>query len=96
VTGDRDALERILAEEYSGGDPPHGKQEYLDALKPDPTVKSWELQDLRVDLNGDRATLDGYLHQETTRGPEVYGFTDTFVWRDGRWQAVGSRASRVK
>jgi hypothetical protein len=96
VTGDKNALERILAEEYSGGDPPHNKQDYLDTLKPDPTIKSWELQDLRVDLDCDRATLDGYLRQETTGGPEVYGFTDTFVWRDGRWQAVGSRASRVK
>src|SRR6185503_1061849 len=80
VKGDRDAIERILAAEYSGGDPPHTKQEYLDSLKPDPTIKSWELQDLRVELEGDRATLDGYLRTETTRGPEVYSFTDTFVW----------------
>ena len=96
VKGDKDAIQKILAEEYSGGDPPHTKQEYIDSLKPDATVKSWELQDLRVELEGDRATLDGYLRQETTRGTEVYGFTDTFVWRDGRWQANGSRASRVK
>jgi hypothetical protein len=96
VNGDKDAIQRILAEDYSGGEPAHTKQEYLEDLKPDPTVKSWELQDLRVDLDGDRATLHGYLRQETTRGPEVYGFTDVFAWRDGRWQAVGSRASRVK
>lgn len=96
VKGDKDAIQRILAEDYSGGEPAHTKEEYLEDLKPDPSVKSWELQDLRVELDGDRATLDGYLRQETTRGAEVYGFTDVFVWRDGRWQAVGSRASRVK
>ncbi|HEY6046149.1 MAG TPA: DUF4440 domain-containing protein [Pyrinomonadaceae bacterium] len=96
VQGDKDAIRKILAEEYSGGDPPQTKQEYLDGLKPDPTVKSWELQDLKVELEGERATLNGYLRQETTRGAEVYGFTDTFVWRDGRWQAKGSHASRVK
>ena len=96
VKGDKDAIQRILAEEYSGGSPPKTKKEYLDGLEPDPSVKSWELQDLDVELNGDRATINGYLRQETTRGPEVYSFTDTFVWRDGRWQADGSRASRVK
>jgi hypothetical protein len=96
VKGDKNAIQRILAEEYSGGSPPQSKQEYLDGLKPDATVKSWELQDLDVELAGDRATINGYLRQETTRGAEVYGFTDTFVWRDGRWQADGSHASRVK
>jgi len=96
VKGDKDAIQRILAEEYSGGSPTQSKQEYLDGLKPDPSVKSWELQDLDLELEGDRATLNGYLRQQTTRGAEVYGFTDTFVWRDGRWQADGSHASRVK
>jgi hypothetical protein len=96
VKGDKDAIQRILAEEYSGGSPPQSKQEYLDGLKPDPTVKSWELQDLDVKLEGDHATINGYLRQETTRGAEVYGFTDTFVWRDGHWRADGSHASRVK
>lgn len=96
IEGDKNALERILADEYRGGNPPHSKQQYLDDLQPDPTVKSWELQDLRVDLDGDRATLDGYLRQETDRGTEVYSFTDEFIWRDGRWQATGSRTTRVK
>jgi hypothetical protein len=96
VKGDKDAIERILAAEYSGGDPPHTKQEYIDDLKPDAEVRSWDLQDLKLDLDGDRATITGYLRQETSRGAEVYNFTDKFVWRDGRWQAVGSRASRVK
>lgn len=96
VEGDTGALERILADEYRGGNPPHTKQQYLAELRPDPSVKSWEFQDLRLDLNGDRATLDGYLRQETTRGTEVYSFTDDFVWRDGRWQATGSRTTRVK
>ena len=96
VSGDKSALEPILAAEYSSGDPPHSKRQYIDSLKPDPTIKSWVLRDLTVDLNGDEASLHGFLNEETTRGPEVYDFTDTFVWRDGRWQATGSRASRVK
>ena len=96
ISGDKDTLEEILAEDYSSSNAPKTQSEYMDLLKPDSSVKSWELQDLRVRLDGEHATLDGYLRQETTRGPEVFGFTDTFVWRDGRWQANGSRASRVK
>jgi hypothetical protein len=96
VKGDKQALENILADEYVGGENSHSKQEYLESLKPDPSVKSWELQNLGVDQDGDRATVHGNLREQTTRGAEVYDFTDTFVWRDHRWQAVASRASRVK
>jgi Domain of unknown function (DUF4440) len=96
VKGDKVAIERILADEYSGGEPPHTKREYIRDLTHDPAVNSWELQDLRVRLEGNKARLSGYLRQETTRGTEVYSFTDGFIWRDGRWQAVASRAARVK
>lgn len=96
LAADKDTLDQILAEDYRGGDPSHSKQEYLDEIRPDSTVKSWEFQDLRLNLNGERATLDGYLRQETTRGIEVYSFTDEFVWRDGRWQATASRTTRVR
>jgi uncharacterized protein DUF4440 len=96
IDGDKAALEEILADEYSGGDPPHNKRQYIDELKPDTAVKSWELEDLSVDLSGDRATMTGYLRQVSTAGNEVYSFTDEFVWRDGRWQATGSRTVRVK
>ena len=96
LQADKDALDQILADDYRGGNPSHTKQQYLDEIRPDSTVKSWEFQDLRLILDRDRATLDGYLRQETTRGTEVYSFTDEFVWRDGRWQATASRTTRVR
>ena len=96
IDGDKAALEEILADEYSSGDPARNKRQYIDELKPDTAVKSWELEDLSVDLEDDRATMTGYLRQTTTGGSEVYSFTDEFVWRDGRWQATGSRTVRVK
>ena len=96
LEADKDTLDQILADDYRGGNPAHNKQQYLDGIRPDSTVKSWEFQDLRLGLEGDRATLDGYLRQETTRGTEVYSFTDEFVWRDGRWQAAASRTTRVR
>lgn len=96
IEGDKNALDQILADEYRGGNPTHSKQQYLNEIRPDPSVKSWEFQDLNVDLDGDRARLDGYLRQVTTRGTEVFSFTDEFVWRAGRWQATTSRTTRVK
>jgi Domain of unknown function (DUF4440) len=96
VKGDKQALEKILADEYSGGANEHNKREYIDSLTPDPSIKSWELKDLTVDQNGDRATVHGTLSEAKTNGTEVYNFVDTFVWRDHRWQAVASHTTGVK
>jgi hypothetical protein len=96
VKGDKQALEKILADEYSGGANEHNKREYIDSLTPDPSIKSWALKDLTVDQNGDRATVHGTLSEEKTSGTEVYTFVDKFVWRDHRWQAVSSHTTSVK
>jgi hypothetical protein len=96
VEGDKPALERILADDYVGNTDERTKRQYIDSLKPDPSIKSWEFQDLTVDQTDDRATLSGTLREVTTNGPDSYTFVDTFVWRDHRWQAVASHTTRVK
>lgn len=96
VKGDKQALEKILADEYSGGVNEHNKWEYIDSLTPDPSIKSWELKDLTVDQNGDRATVHGTLTAKKEKGEEVYDFEDKFVWRAHRWQAVASHTTSVK
>ncbi len=96
VKGDKQALEKILADDYSGGAEDHNKRQYIDSLTGDPSIKSWELTDLTVDQNGDRATVKGTLTEEKANGAEVYNFTDKFVWRDHRWQAVASHTVSVK
>jgi hypothetical protein len=96
VKGDKEALEKILADEYVGGPTTHSKREYIDSLTPDPSVKSWDLSDLTVELDGDRATMQGTLSEETANGPTALNFSDTFVWRDHRWQAVASHTRGVK
>lgn len=96
VKGDKEALERILADEYTGGPSSHTKREYIDKLTPDPSIKSWELGDLTVDQNGNRATVKGTLINKTDKGTETYEFIDKFVWRDHRWQAVASKTTSVK
>ena len=97
IKGDKEALERILADEYVGNDDEsRTKRKYIDSLKPDESVNDWELSDLTVDQTGDRAVVHGVLKEETDEGTTTYNFVDTFVWRDHRWQAVASTATRVK
>jgi len=96
VKGDKEALERILADEYVGGDNGHNKREYIDTLTPDDSIKSWEISDVTVEQDRDQATVEGTLKDETTKGTEVYQFNDKFVWRDRRWQAVASKTTRVR
>lgn len=94
--GDKTTLERILADDYRGGPTHHGKQEYIRELRPETNVKSWDIDDLDVTLKGDRVIARGVLIQETNTGTQTYRFTDTFVWRDHRWQAIASVATRVE
>jgi hypothetical protein len=93
---DREALKRILADEYVGvaaDGTSQNKAEYLKTIRPTEDVKTWELQDLNLSLSGETAVLTGSLILKRTGGKEKYTFIDTFVWRDGRWQATGSTAT---
>ena len=97
IKGDKQALEKILADEYVGNDDnSRTKRKYIDTIKPDTSVENWELYDLTVNQTGDRAVVNGSLKEETPDETYVYDFVDTFVWRDHRWQAVTSHATRVK
>jgi Domain of unknown function (DUF4440) len=90
---DKEALDRILADDYVGPDAegqPQSKAEYLRIARRDTTVDRWELGDLKLVLAGDRATLSGKITYATQNRELVYDFTDKFVWREGRWQATGS------
>ena len=97
IKADKAALEKILADEYvSQEENSRTKRQYIDNLKPDDSVEEWEIYDVTVNQTGERAVVNGSLKQVTTDGTEVWDFVDTFVWRDGRWQAVTSHSTRVK
>jgi Domain of unknown function (DUF4440) len=97
IKGDKQALEKVLADEYVSKDEnSRTKRQYIDSLKPDATVESWDVYDVSVNQTGDRAVVNGSLKEETADETYVYDFVDTFVWRDHRWQAVTSHATRVK
>lgn len=100
LNADKKKLERILADDYVGTTADgtiEGKAEYLRDIKRDTSIKHWEFEDLKLALKGNRATLTGTVKFESSED-EVppLRFTDKFVWRDGRWQAVGSQVEPVK
>ncbi|MBA3256698.1 MAG: nuclear transport factor 2 family protein [Pyrinomonadaceae bacterium] len=99
INADKQKLNRILADDYVGMSSDgknQGKAEYLRTIERDTAIQKWEFEDLKVSLMGDRASLDGVIRLQLPDQEAAFRFTDKFVWRDGRWQAVGSEISRIK
>jgi hypothetical protein len=98
INADKQKLNRILADDFVGSceGKTQGKAEYLRTIERDTLTQNWKFEDLKVTLMGDRATLDGVVRFQLPDQEAAYRFTDKFVWRDGRWQAVSSVISRIK
>ena len=100
INADKQKLNRILADDYVGmsndeGES-QGKAEYIRRITPDTTIQNWKFEDLKLNLMSERATLEGVLRLQFPDQEAAFRFTDKFVWRDGRWQAVSSEVSRIK
>lgn len=99
INADKPKLHYILADDYVGSasdGKSQGKAEYIRTIERDTTIEKWAFEDLNVALRGDRATLTGRIRIQIKGQEVVFNFTDKFVWRDGRWQAVGSEVAQVQ
>ncbi|MGH9967552.1 MAG: DUF4440 domain-containing protein [Pyrinomonadaceae bacterium] len=99
INADKKKLDRILADDYVGMSSEgnsQGKAEYISGIERDTSIQRWDFEDLKVNLKGTRASLTGVIRLHLNNQEAAYKFTDTFVWRDGRWQAVGSDVSRIQ
>ncbi|MBC8030367.1 MAG: nuclear transport factor 2 family protein [Pyrinomonadaceae bacterium] len=102
INADKKKLNGILADDYVGttfDGKTQGKADYLRTIERDTSIQKWEFDDLKVSLLGDRASLTGVLRLEVQNqqgqiGPIAFRFTDKFVWRDNRWQAVSSEVKQ--
>jgi ketosteroid isomerase-like protein len=95
-------LERLYAVEYlftDGEGVTFTKAQELARVKNSSTALPFALSDMKVHVYGDTAVVTGVNTVNwTAGGKEVVGpirFTDVFVKRDGRWQAVASHGSKV-
>ncbi len=103
VNHDASALDRIEADDfiYTGVDGTlvTKAQDISDITSGNLTAESANIEEMKVRVYGDTAVVIGRL---TTKGQYKgkdfsgqYRFTDVFVKRNGKWQAVASHASSI-
>ena len=104
VAGDRNTVEQIIAPEWTSTGPDGNATNRAKVLEEVfetrvHKIVRVEIDDVRARVFGDAAVLTGRTHgvgeYAGTAYDVVVRFTDTFVHRDGRWQAVASHASLV-
>jgi len=97
------ALDKLYATEYLFTDPSGAAltrdQDIASTRSGEFVVKAIRLEDVKVHVYGNFATVTGINHLTATeKGGDASGdfrFTDVFVKRDGRWQCVATQATRV-
>lgn len=97
------AFGRCLADEWrlttSGGSTVTKSMALADLASGALRIESFRLEDVGVRVYGDTAIVFGLITEKSSfRGTDTSGrrrFTDVFVKRDGRWQAVASHESSV-
>ncbi len=97
-----DTLNRILADDWVGQGPTGTatKAEALAELKSgDSKLESITLGDMKVRVFGDTAVVAGTDDEKSSyKGKDTsghYTWTDVFVKRQGKWQAVASQSTRT-
>lgn len=102
VSGDRPAVERIIAPEWRSTGPDGRSSDRARVFgdvfeKRVHRIRRLEIDDVRVQVFGDAAVVTGRTHGSGdfagTPYDVVIRFTDTFVRRGDRWQAVASHSS---
>jgi hypothetical protein len=102
---DRGAIERIIAPEWRSTGPDGRSTDRATVLaqvfeKRVHRIDRLAIDDVAARVFGDAAVVTGRTHGAGAFDGAAYDvvirFTDTFVRRDGRWQAVASHASLVE
>jgi ketosteroid isomerase-like protein len=103
VKRDTAALQRLYADEYISTDPTgavmNKTQDIAGVQGGEFVLVSFKIDDLKVQSHGavavvtGRNTLKGTWKGKPVDGP--YRFTDVFVKRDGRWQAVATQSTVI-
>ena len=102
--GDRDKLNRILADDWVGIGPEgktETKQEFLASLKSGQMkMDSLDMGSMQVKMVGGAAVVQGSdTEKSTSNGKDSSGkyvWMDVFAKRDGKWMAVRSQTALVK
>jgi Domain of unknown function (DUF4440) len=97
------ALERILAPDFvhpvpTGDFLTKAQHIYYSTKYPPPAGLKHRFENLNVRVYGDVGIVNGIVVAGDEHGQEVDRtiFTDVFVYREGRWQAVNAQENRVE
>jgi hypothetical protein len=100
IKGDKTTLDRMLGDDYiavAADGKSYNKAQTLASMEPADSVTSWSIDGAKLLSYGkDAATLTGIITFKTRDLVERQQFTDTFVKRDGRWQAFASQSTVLK
>ncbi len=100
IKGDKDALGRLLAEDYSatGADGKfYNRTQTLYSTEAMPSVTSWSIDNARLLSRSETsATLSAIVTFRSGEQMERQQVTDTFRKRDGSWQLVASQSTLLK
>ena len=100
IRGDKTTLDRMLADEYlavAADGKSYNKAQTLATTETADAVTSWSIDGAKLLSYGkDAATLTGIITFKTRDMVERQQFTDSFVKRDGRWQAFASQSTVLK
>ena len=99
---DGPSLDRILAEDFVHPVPQGfflNKKEHIDwsVKHPPPAGHKAKFEKLDVRVYGETAIANGIVEANDATGPKPHRtiFTDVFVYRDGRWQAVNAQENPI-
>lgn len=102
VNNDLDALDRIIGDDYiitNSDGSVLGKKQDMEPLRAGLKFESADIEDLKVRVYGDTAVATGVTtFKGNFKGREFTArerFTDVWVRRNGRWQAVASQETRL-
>ena len=105
LAGDRATVERIIAPEWTSTGPDGSTTDRAKVLAQvfetgAHRIRGLNVDDVKARVFGDAAVVEGRTHGvgefEGSGYDVVIRFTDMFVRREGRWQAVASHASIVQ
>ncbi len=103
---DAAAMERILADDFTithGDGQTQSKRQVLESLKAREKgalpASKFATEAVQARVDGDTVVLTGRLVQKSERGGQAmtmqFSYTDTYTQRNGRWQVITSRLTRL-
>jgi FKBP-type peptidyl-prolyl cis-trans isomerase len=100
---DQQTLNRVLADDFiftDDGGQVYNKSQYIEAAAKVIKIDSYKIDDITTRTHGGTGIVAGrWTGRLTIDGKDVSGafrFTDTFVKRQGGWQAVASQDTRIQ